>query len=188
MNHTASRYQDTSGFTIGDGLNGMIGIGTNRNLAPRSSNSSAYSGNFEDSIMGQWLRANPQADSFTFGMALNSPVAQAALRGVPSSNATGGSTDLAGTPAGVVHMLQPDRSAFVDSSIAWAQVNNSLNAQDDPQDWTVAFDGWTLVTDDGTNSHTKQITANIDPLYQGLYLPLDQASLIRTCYFYLTES
>ena len=134
--------------------------------------------------MGQWLRANPQADSFTFGMALNSPVAQAALRGVPSSNATGGSTDLAGTPAGVVHMLQPDRSSFVDSSIAWAQVNNSLNAQDDPQDWTVAFDGWTLVTDDGTNSHTKQITANIDPLYQGLYLPLDQASLIRTCYFY----
>lgn len=179
----ASRYQDTSGFTVGQGLNGLIGIGTNRNLASRSSNNSAYSGNFEDSIMGQWLRANPQADNFTFGMALSSPVVQATLRGDSSSNSTASENSAADTPAGVLHMLQPDHSAYVADSVAWATVDNSLNPQDDPQDWTVPLDGWTLIAGTNQVNSRKQMVANIDPLYTGMYLPLDQATLIRMFYF-----
>ncbi|KAK7696113.1 hypothetical protein QCA50_000756 [Cerrena zonata] len=178
-NNVTTKFQDNSAAIIGQGLNGLIGIGTNRHLAPRSSNNSAYSGNFEDSIMGQWLMANPQADNFTFGMALNSPIVQATLRGEspPSSGSTdGGSSDSA---AGVVHMLQPDHSVYTADSLAWATVNNSLNPQDDPQDWTVPLDGWTLVTGSNQVSSRKSMVANIDPLYQGMYIPLDQATLIH---------
>ncbi|CAL1699905.1 unnamed protein product [Somion occarium] len=179
-----SKYQDNPGSLIGSGVSGMVGLGSNRNLAPRSSsnNSSVYGGNFEDAIGGQWLLANPQADNFTFGLALNSPIVQAALQGDDSQNnaAAGGSPANNDSPAGTVHMLQPDHSFYSADTLSWATVDNSLNPEDDPQDWTVPLNGWILISDGNQVNSRKTLVANVDPLYQGMYFPLDSATLIHS--------
>lgn len=166
-----------SGANIAGGVSGLVGLGTNRGLASPSSNTT-YNPSFDDSIMGQWLSVHPTALNFSFGVALEKPVV------TPKPN-TGASPPVLGlsSTAGTVHWLQPDHTAYDESTLAFAEVNNSQALQTslatDPQDWVVSLDGWVFLSGGNTISNRRQVVANVDPLYQGIYLPLDQATLIR---------
>ncbi|KAI0076923.1 hypothetical protein K474DRAFT_1662305 [Panus rudis PR-1116 ss-1] len=190
----AAPYQDFSGFLSGPGfgVSGMVGLGTNRgqknnaSISGSSLNSSkptsTYQPNFEDSVFGQWLLLNPTADNFTFGVALNAPR-------VKPKQSPSGNTSLppaeptlpyTGDTAGIVHWLQPDPSYYDADTLQFVTAGDSVNSlTSDPQDWTVAFNGWTFVDSANQVSNRQPIVVNIDPLYQGMYLPLDQATLIH---------
>ena len=167
-----------SGADILGGVSGLVGLGTNRNLTPPTSNTT-YNPNFEDSIMGQWLSVNPTALNFTWGVALEKPIitpkpnTSSSLPSIPSS-------------AGTVNWLQPNPAMYDQDTLAYAQVvQNTQDLQGslatDPQDWVINLNGWVFSAVGTTINNAKPVIANVDPLYQGIYIPLDQATLIRTC-------
>lgn len=86
--------------------------------------------------------------------------------------------------AGLVNLLRPEDYAYNDGSLAWTQVNNSLpvNAATDPKDWIFNLDGWIfLMSNDATRiSNKAAMTVTVSPFYQGIYIPFNQAKLIRT--------
>ncbi|KAH8106742.1 hypothetical protein BXZ70DRAFT_1060855 [Cristinia sonorae] len=159
---------DASGANIGqDSISGLIGLGTNRNLVT-TGNASTYNPSFDDSIYGQFLALHPNADNFTFGISLQSPVST-------------DTTKTSHSAAGIIHWLQPDPSSYDSASLTWAQVNNSLplRAATDPKDWAVNLDGWVFVNGRKVVSNRAALTATVDLVYQGIFLPLSEASLIR---------
>ncbi|KAI0782588.1 aspartic peptidase domain-containing protein [Abortiporus biennis] len=173
-----------SNNVIGGTVSGMLGFGTNRNITSGSSTpspSSSYQPLFQDSIFGQWLLHHPTALNFTFGVALNPP----AFNPTNSSSST---VSPAPSSAGVMNWLQSDPSAYDQSTLSWVDVDNTLAASTnsdgstdatDPQDWTVSLNGWTFISGDSQVTHHAQIVANVDPLYQGIYIPLDMARLLH---------
>ncbi|TCD60281.1 hypothetical protein EIP91_010433 [Steccherinum ochraceum] len=178
MNDVSSNIiNQASGANIAGGVSGLVGLGTNRGVPPSSSNTT-FNPSFGDSIMGQWLGIHPTALNFSFGVALDTPVVTPKPNTVPSSAISAPST------AGTVHWLQPDDTAYDATTLAFAPVNStqaSLQASlaTDPQDWVVTLDGWLFVSNGDSINHRQQIVANVDPLYQGIYIPLDQATLIH---------
>lgn len=176
-----SQVAQDSNAQIGTGLDGLIGLGTNRGSP---SNSSGFSANFDDSIMGQFFIRNPTAVNFTFGMMLNTPL------NVPRGNNTSSqSVSGAGSSAGILHWLQPDLSAYDPNQVSWITANNDATGgaptvatnTTGSGDWFVSLDGWVMVSGDNHLSNTKSVVATVDPLYPEMYLPADQAKLIRTC-------
>ncbi|KAH8092477.1 aspartic peptidase domain-containing protein [Cristinia sonorae] len=170
-----------SGANVAGSVSGLVGLGTNRKVTSGGSSTpdlSTYTPNFEDSIMGQWLSIHPTALNFTFGIALNKPLL------TPKKN-TGTPPTLPTIPstAGIVHWLQPDDTAYDSKTLSWASVNTSPDTQNpfatDPQDWIVNLDGWTVAVGPNTLRHNAPFVANVDPLYQGIYIPLDQATIIH---------
>ena len=165
-----------SGANIGGGVSGLVGLGTNRGIVQATSDQ-VYNPNFNDSIMGQWLGIHPTALNFSFGLALNKPIVTPKVKG----------SSLASIPssAGIVNWLAPDPTAYDPNTLVYANVlSNTEDLQTslatDPQDWVVNLNGWTLVSGSNTIKNLKQVTANVDPLYQGIYFPLDAATLIRS--------
>jgi len=188
MNQTISSTL-APGAVIGGEVSGMLGFGTNRappvSSAPSNNASGAvggqpsvYNASFQDSIFGQWLAMHPTALNFTFGAALNPPVVKPSNSSAPPSNLP--------PTAGIFHWLGPDPTAYDSSTTSTVTVDNSLTASadgyagaTDPQDWTCALDGYQFFSGQNQITSRKQIVANIDPLYQGIYIPLDQARLIH---------
>ncbi|THH28213.1 hypothetical protein EUX98_g5963 [Antrodiella citrinella] len=179
MNNVASNVlNQASGANISDSVSGLVGLGTNRAVNASASNTT-YTPNFGDSIMGQWLSVNPTAQNFSFGVAMEKPI-------IMPKFASASASPLASVPssAGTVHWLQPDHSAYDPSTLAFAEVMNTTQALEgsmatDPQDWVVSLDGWVVIAGGDTINNRKQIAANVDPLYLGIYIPLDQATLIH---------
>ena len=177
-----SVLEQASNAMIGTSLSGIIGLGSNRGSTASSGNSSGYVANFYDSIAGQFFIRNPTAVNFTFGMMLNTPLS--VPRGSNSSSAIKG----AGDPAGILHWLQPDPSAYDSSKVSWVDAtstatiptvaSNSTGAGD----WFVGLDGWVLNSGNNHVSNTNSVVGTVDPLYTDMYLPADQARLIRTCF------
>ncbi len=176
---TPSRIEQNSGIQLGNGLSGLIGIGTNRGSP---GNISGFSANFGDSIMGQFFLANPRAVNFTFGMMLNKP-----LKTPRGSTASSSPVSGAGSAAGVLHWLQPDPSAYDSSKLSWATAINGTTAgfptvssnTTGAGDWFLNFDGWMMSSSINSISSTNPILATVDMLYPEIYLPADQAVLIR---------
>jgi hypothetical protein len=177
---------------VGDGLSGLIGLASNKNTSSSVGNSSQYVPQFQDSIYGQWLSQNPTAVNFTFGMQLGVPL------NIPRGNTSQSKVTSMATPAGdpgMLHWLQPDTTAYDPSKVAWmnAGTANSSSASmstSTSTDWYVSLDGWVLDAGDNHVSNTRSVVATVDPLYSDLYLPQDQASLIRkhihpSCRFFL---
>ena len=103
---------------------------------------------------------------------------------IPRGNgSTSQSTSTPGDP-GMLHWLQPDESAYDPSKLQW--VSAGIAQQPTPfgnssGDWYVGLDGWVLDSGDDHVSNSKSVTATVDPLYTEMYLPQDQARLIRAC-------
>lgn len=167
---------EASNAQVGDGLAGLIGLATNKN-SPSSANSSQYTPQFGDSIFGQWLSLHPTANNFTFGMQLGSPL------NIPRGNTSQKNAITPQGDPGMLHWLQPDTSAYDPSKVVWmnagaAPSNVSTNTSGD---WYVSIDGWVLRAGNNQVSSSKTVVATVDTLYTDLYLPQDQAALIRTC-------
>lgn len=181
VNNAASgQIAASSNAQVGNGLSGLIGLGTNRNV-PSSGNSSVYTPNFQDSIAGQWLAVHPTATNFTFGMAIGKPF------NVPRGNISGGTSNTDSSDAGFLNWLQTDTTHFDASKVTWKDVDNSVSGQlpvssnsTSGGDWFISLDGWVMVSGNNHLSNTKSVVSTVDPLYSDMYLPQDQAKLIRT--------
>ncbi len=162
--------QQSSNPLLSNGISGIFGLGTNRVSNGSDSNSAIT---FADSIFGQWLSRNPGHDNFTFGMALQ----------------PAGLNPLDGSEAGTLHWLKPDPSYYKPDQVSWVTVSNNAAATSDTsgngtsstsgQDWMVELDGWTASVGDTHLSNTASVVADVDPMYPNIYLPTDQARLIR---------
>ncbi|KAF7791422.1 hypothetical protein EIP86_002438 [Pleurotus ostreatoroseus] len=175
---TSSQIEQGSGTLIGNGLSGLIGIGTNR---ATPDNTSGFSANFGDSIMGQIFMHYPGAVNFTFGVMLNKPLTTPRGNSTASTPVSG-----AGSSAGVVHWLRPDASAYDSSKLSWATATGGLTEYfptissnvTGAGDWMLNMDGWVLSSSSNHVSSSNSIFATVDMLYSELYLPADQAKLI----------
>ena len=92
----------------------------------------------------------------------------------------------AGSDAGTLHWLKPDPSFYKSNQVSIATVqaapagSNANGTSNTPgQDWTVPLDGWAAVVGNTHLSNTQDVVAVVDPLYPNIYLPGDQAKLIR---------
>ncbi|KAK0482989.1 aspartic peptidase domain-containing protein, partial [Armillaria luteobubalina] len=141
---------NTSDSMFSPGVSGIFGLGPN---------SSALSpifrgGNFSATVFGGYLSTKPSGENFTYGMAL--------------SPNTGSSSD-----GGYLHLIQPDNS-FFRGDIAWKTMqtfnDTSLNT-----DFYIELDSWTLTTSSGNISRTGSLIAAIDPLYEALIFPQQDA-------------
>lgn len=165
-----------SNAQVGNALAGLIGLATNKNPSS-STNSSEYQPQFGDSIGGQWLNNHPTAVNFTFGMALGTPLLRA--RGNTSTSKT---LDTSAGDPGTLHWLQPDDSAYDPAQVQWKEAGTLAGAtsSNTTGDWYVSLDGWVLVSGDNHISNSKSVVATVDPMFTDMYLPQDQAKLIRT--------
>lgn len=174
--------QDASDAAVGSGISGFLGLGTNRGPAPNGTN--VYKPAFLDSIFGQWLKTHPTAENFTFGMLLEPPVMTPKNFSSPDTKIPLPTKSSAGT----LHWLETDPSFYRSDQVSYATVDyglaSSMSSVTDPQDWVVGFDGWTATVTTGGKATTQvslrdTITANVDPMYQGIYIPLTQATTLR---------
>ena len=147
-----------------NGISGIFGLGTNR--APAGQSSSPIG--FNDSIFGQWFPRNPGHTNFTFGMMLQPP------------------SSSAGSDGGVLHWLKPNSAFFKPDQVSWVNVDSAISATTNNgstttpgQDWTVALNGWTATVGSTRLSNTQPVVAVVDPLFPNIYLPADQAKIIR---------
>ncbi len=178
--------QQASDAVVGSGISGFLGLGPNR--GPPSNSSGLYQPTFQDSIFGQWLHIHPTALNFTFGMALQPPVAKPKNVSSPDAQVSLPSVNNAGT----LHWLQTDTSFYNSYQVSWLTVDYSLvgseNGGTDPQDWLVSLDGWVAISGNSKIINQDKVTANVDPLYQGIYIPLDKARLLRMSVFPTSSS
>ena len=177
--------QNAARVQLGNGISGILGLGIvsgNNTLV----NSSLYDATSEDTFIGQWLHQNPSAENFTFGLALDPPV----MLPLPTSSSIRGSVNdpteegVMGTSAGMLHLAQPNPSFFDSDSLVWintydTKLPQSQNSTIPPSPWTVILDGWSLVTSYNSLKSPGEMSVDIDPIYTGLYIPFDQALLIR---------
>ena len=157
---------------IGDSISGLVGLGTNRGFIPIVPRT--YLPTFDDSIYGQFLSLHPDANSFTFGIALNPPKRTTTGTLAPSQ------TD---TNAGIINWLQLDPSRYDASSLVQVTVNNSVPMipATYTKDWIFQLDAWKIFS--GGNAPITSDTsmaANVDLFYQGIYFPLIEATRIST--------
>ncbi|KAI0932879.1 hypothetical protein AcW1_000129 [Taiwanofungus camphoratus] len=175
-----AKTQD-NGTVFGNGVSGVIGLGTNRNAAGGSS-SSNYSAGFNDTIFGGWLGRNLEQSQFRYGMDINPPVA------VPQSTSSGDANSNLqnATPkqdAGMLHWLSPDSSAYDTQQLAYktAQSNSSViySTSSGQPDWTVQLDGWTFRSGGDVVSFQQEMVTTVDPYYTDIYMPFEQAQLLN---------
>lgn len=87
-----------------------------------------------------------------------------------------------------MHFLQPDSAAYDPSKLVWKSVDETVTPQlpvssnaTSGADWFISLDGWVMTAGNNHLSHSQSFIATVDPLYSDLYVPEDQAKLIRTC-------
>ena len=102
---------------------------------------------------------------------------------IPRGNTTQLTSPIA-TPAGdpgTLHWLQPDTSAYDQSQVSWVDAGASSGSPplNSTGDWYMSLDGWVLNAGDNHVSNSRSVVATVDPMYSDLYLPHDQATLIR---------
>ncbi|PSR78711.1 hypothetical protein PHLCEN_2v7300 [Hermanssonia centrifuga] len=178
---TQSALQQSLSMQLGSEISGIVGLGTNRRSkpssnswntsSPSSTSQSVFQPDLNDSIAGQFFLRSPASKNFTFGMALEPPIASASGQSVT------------GTNAGVLHLLQPDTQFYDTASVSWvnASVTEPTNNGTLPQsDWSVILDGWVMNGEGSELTSKGQIVGNFDPLFTNIYMPEDQATLIHT--------
>ena len=155
----------------GSALSGIVGFGANQQQPTTSS--SAFQPSFSDTIFAQWLHNNPTALNFSFGMDLKSP---------PSSPAQSGGGDISTSDGGNLDWLQPDPTKYDSSQVQWKSVNNLASdggSSSAAQDWSVSLDGFVFVAGENKIQNSKAVVGQVEPMYPNLYLPQDEATLIR---------
>ncbi|KAK0468937.1 hypothetical protein IW261DRAFT_1425990 [Armillaria novae-zelandiae] len=110
--------------------------------------------NFSTTVFGGYLSTKPSGENFTYGMTL--------------SHNTGSSSD-----GGYLHLIQPDNS-FFQGDIAWKTMQ-TFNATSLNTDFYIELDSWTLTTGSGNVSRTGSLITAIDPIYETLIFPQQDA-------------
>ncbi|OBZ79275.1 hypothetical protein A0H81_00178 [Grifola frondosa] len=162
------------GTLFGNGVSGMVGLGTNKNIQTPSSGS--YSAGFNDTIFGGWLNRNPGATNFSYGMDIHPPAI------IPSASSSGLASNVnLGSGGGTLHWLQPDNSAYVNDQVVWRSVESSAASSSDSQqaDWQVMLDGWSAKIGSSSAGNSASMLTNVDPFYPDIYMPLSQAQQIH---------
>lgn len=173
---TQGLLQQAAQVQLGSEVSGVVGLGTNR-VASRAANGS-WAPTFEDSVIGQWFLTFPDRDLFTFAVAIGSPLIQAHQNDSPLPTVP----EAAAADAGILHLLQPDPSYYNPDHVSWITTNitTGTDSGDIPaSDWSVVLDGWVAHTNNDQMSSQGKIVADFDPMYTNLYIPQDQAALIR---------
>ncbi|KZT08959.1 acid protease [Laetiporus sulphureus 93-53] len=169
-----------NGTIVGNGVSGVIGLGTNRFSTSSESNSSSFTPNFSDSIYSQWLDEHPDVDSFQFGMDISSPVLKPTS---VSSASMAASATATSSSAGTLHWLAPDTSAYNADQLTYKTVTTNSTvvyaSSDSEPDWTVTLDSWKATSDNGGASYDVEFSATVDPYYTDIYFPAEQARLIN---------
>ncbi|SJL17364.1 uncharacterized protein ARMOST_20914 [Armillaria ostoyae] len=112
-------------------------------------------GNFSATVFGGYLSTQPSGENFTYGMAL-------------SPNTGSSSSD-----GGYLHLVQPDNS-FFQGDIAWKTMQ-TFNTTSLNTDFYIELDSWTLTTSNGNISRTGSLVTAIDPIYEALIFPQQDA-------------
>ncbi|PBK61085.1 acid protease [Armillaria solidipes] len=112
-------------------------------------------GNFSATVFGGYLSTKPSGENFTYGMAL-------------SPNTGSSSSD-----GGYLHFVQPDNS-FFQGDIAWKTMQ-TFNTTSLNTDFYIELDSWTLTTSNGNISRTGSLVTAIDPIYEALIFPQQDA-------------
>lgn len=189
-NATRNSLTGAANAQIGEEVSGIVGFGTNRQaaIAAAGTPNESYIPQYEDSFIGQFFHNWPEDANFIFGVQLNSPVVVPSPNGgvVPVASAASrtGNGVLAGSDAGVVHLLWSDPGYYKTEGVAWVWVDPSAtptveNATVPPSDWAIVLDGWVASTQNTQLSSKGKIVADLDPLYTGIYIPQDQAEVIH---------
>lgn len=160
--------QQSNGL-LANGISGVFGLGTNGGSTVSSSSGLG----FNDTIYGQFLDRTPTRENFTFGMMLNPLPTQ----GSP----------VVGSDGGILHWSNPDSSFFDPNQLTFKTVASTSSSSSNSngttlntgQDWTVELDGWIATVGNTHLSNTEAVVSVVDPLYPNIYLPGDQAKLIR---------
>ncbi|KAH9949454.1 acid protease [Amylocystis lapponica] len=150
-----------NGPAFDDDVSGLLGLGTNRNVA--SSSTSGYSPAFDDTIYGQWLNRNPSQSQFSYGMEISAPII------TPKNTSNPGPTVVPNPNAGQLHWLNPSQSSYDNNQVATTSVQSVSNAtyasSSSQPDWTV--------------SNAQDMVTTVDPYYTDIYFPLAQAQLLN---------
>ena len=104
----------------------------------------------------------------------------------PPSNVSGAAA--AGQSAGVLHWLQPDEAFYEPEQVQWVDAvatDDATSSADGTsttpaQDWSVGLDGWVVQVGSTHLVNSQSVVAVVDPMYPNIYLPANQAKLIRT--------
>ena len=163
---------------LGVDISAFLGLGTNQ-VSRLTNTSATFSPSFEDSLAGQHLLQHPQSTGFALGLTLVKPVIHAQPDN--ASQPTAPST-YSGLPAGSLRFLDVDSDGAIPSNVSWVAAKvQVVNGSVPVGDWGFTFDGWEFDMVNNTLQRKGPLSAGIDILYTGIYLPRDQASLIRTC-------
>ncbi|KAK0232884.1 aspartic peptidase domain-containing protein [Armillaria fumosa] len=114
-------------------------------------------GNFNATVFGGYLSGQPAGENFTYGMAL--------------SPNTGSSND-----GGYLHLIHPDPS-YYQGNVAWKEMQ-TFNTSSLDTDFYINLDSWTLTTANGNVSRSGNLVTAIDPVYDALVLPQQDASVL----------
>lgn len=120
-------------------------------------------------------------------MALGSPVT---VRQQGDGSSSPSPSITAGSNAGVLHLITPDPSYYSTDQVSWLTANVSAGTSNGTvplSDWTVVLDGWVASTESNQLSSKGAIAVNLDPLYTDLYIPQDEAAVIRESMVQLSE-
>lgn len=139
------------------------------------------SGDFLDTIYGQWLDINPTHNNFSFGMDLKPPK-------FTSDSDTGS--------GGILHWVVPDSSAY-QGTVTWATpsvsnqeadvssgtvdqsgVDANTNFTLPESDWTIELDGWAASISGTSVANSTKVPAIIELYYPDIYFPQSQATLL----------
>ncbi|KAK0207986.1 aspartic peptidase domain-containing protein [Desarmillaria ectypa] len=114
-------------------------------------------GNFNATIFGGYLSGQPAGENFTYGMAL--------------SPNTGSSSN-----GGYLHLIQPETS-YYQGNVAWKEMQ-TFNTSSLDTDFYINLDSWTLTTSNGNISRSGNLVTAIDPVYNALILPQQDANVL----------
>lgn len=114
-------------------------------------------GNFNATVFGGYLSGQPAGENFTYGMAL--------------SPNTGSSND-----GGYLHLIHPEPS-YYQGNVAWKDMQ-TYNTSSLDTDFYINLDSWTLTTANGNVSRSGNLVTAIDPIYDALVFPQQDASVL----------
>ncbi|KAL6305672.1 aspartic peptidase domain-containing protein [Sparassis latifolia] len=167
-----------TGTIFNNGVSGVLGLGTNRNVAAASTPGSTFNAGFDDTIFGQWLDRNPSQPAFRYGMQISSPIITP-----KNTSSTNQPTVTPKSNAGTLHWLSPDSSAYNPNHMASmaVQPNTAANysTSSGQPDFTVELDGWQFKSGNSASQNNQPMVATVDPYYTDMYFPLEQAQLIN---------
>ncbi|KAL5640707.1 hypothetical protein ACGC1H_001252 [Rhizoctonia solani] len=155
-------------------VSGIIGLASNAKLH-----------SYADTILGGWLKRNPQAQKVSVGFALKRPEILNATANTNSST----SANSTNSGAGEMHMLAPDPSSYYGDLVTVQTVSyassgaptsgNGGGQQMQAAGWVTNLEEWTFLNSNGELMNGgKGAHAAIDPWYSSIIMPRSESEHI----------